>query len=105
MERKWCKRVWELVGGDRRQTAPAPPCSSWPAPITPAPGTAAPEEQYTQAEVAALLGVDDPRMRAIYSAAHIESRRLAEIGDEQRRGGARLSAGVVPSRRSPALAT
>jgi enoyl-CoA hydratase len=50
-------------------------------------GTAAPEERYTQAEVANLLGVDDPRMRAIYSSAHIESRRLAEIGAEQRAGG------------------
>ena len=49
-------------------------------------GTAAPEERYTQKEVADLLQVDDPRMRAIYSAAHIESRRLAEIGSEQTRG-------------------
>jgi len=49
-------------------------------------GTAAPEERYTQAEVANLLGVNDPRMRAIYSSAHIESRRLAEIGSEQQKG-------------------
>jgi predicted naringenin-chalcone synthase len=49
-------------------------------------GTAAPEERYTQKEVADLLQVDDPRMRAIYSAAHIESRRLAEIAKEQQHG-------------------
>ena len=49
-------------------------------------GTAAPEERYTQKDVADLLKVDDPRMRAIYSSAHIESRRLAEIGMEAERG-------------------
>jgi len=49
-------------------------------------GTAAPEERYTQKEVADLLEVHDPRMRAIYSAAHIESRRLAEIASEQKTG-------------------
>ena len=49
-------------------------------------GTAAPEERYTQKEVANLLQVNDPRLRAIYSAAHIESRRLAEIGSEQAKG-------------------
>ena len=49
-------------------------------------GTAAPEERYTQQAVADLLKVNDPRMRTIYSSAHIESRRLAEIGTEAERG-------------------
>ena len=59
-------------------------------------GLAAPEEAYTQAEVADLLKVDDPRVRAIFSSAHIASRRLAELREEQQlRGGLGPSQGQL----------
>jgi len=48
-------------------------------------GKGAPDEVYTQREVADCLQVNDLRMRAIYSAAHIQTRCLAEIGAEQGR--------------------
>jgi len=48
-------------------------------------GKASPDEVYTQREVADLLKVNDLRMRAIYSAAHIQTRCLAEIASEQER--------------------
>ena len=47
-------------------------------------GTAAPDERYTQSEVADMLQIADPRVRALFGASHIAGRCLAEMKEEQK---------------------